>query len=576
MPSSSDPATILMLATVSVAALIAVIVLSLVLARVVRERDRLKQSGDRLKQRTDRTIAEQQVEIDSLARFRDIRDAAATADQLRQASKALYEGAKRKEQEILDAVERAAREITIKAEQEAAGVLETAQQEAAAVRKDANLDVKSRRERAESVLAEASAQAERIIASADRRAEQIAGDAYRALQEADRLGEVAEAMRNVIDGYGDRYFKPTFGLLDELAETYGFDDSGRQLKAARERTRLMVAEQRAATCEYVEAKRRDTAERFVVDAFNGKVDTILSRVKTTNYGVLEQEIRDAFALVNQNGKAFRDARITREYLQARLDELRWATAIEVKRQEEKAEQRRIREQIREEQKAQREIERALKESAREEESLQRALAKIKAEAEQATEAQRAVFDARLAELHARLAEAEARNQRALSMAQQTKAGHVYVISNIGSFGEDVFKVGMTRRLEPLDRVRELGDASVPFAFDVHALIWSEDAPALETALHRQFMREQVNKVNPRKEFFQVPLGAIRRQLEAKGIKASWTMTAAAAEYRESLALAKQLADDPEVAREWLQRQSEYELRPEHDESDAGGEALAAA
>lgn len=574
MPTPYDPATIVMLATVSVAALIAVIVLSLVLARVVRERDRLKILGDRLKQRTDRTIAEQQGQIDSLARFRDIRDAAATADQLRSASKALYEGAKRKEQEILDAAERAAREITTKAEQEAAGVLQTAQQEAAAIRRNANLDAQTRRERADSVLADASAQAEGIIASADRRAEQIAGDAYRALQEADRLGEVAEAMRNVIDGYGDRYLKPTFGLLDELAETYGFDDSGRQLKTARERTRLMVAEQRAATCAYVEAKRRDTAERFVVDAFNGKVDTILSRVKTTNYGVLEQEIRDAFALVNQNGKAFRDARITREYLQSRLDELTWATAIEVKRQDDKAEQRRVREQIREEQKAQREIERALKESAREEESLQQALAKVQAEAAQASEAQRAVFDARLAELHTRLAEAEARNQRALSMAQQTKAGHVYVISNIGSFGEDVFKVGMTRRLEPLDRVRELGDASVPFGFDVHALIWSEDAPALETALHREFMQAQVNKVNPRKEFFQVPLGAIRRQLDARGVQASWTMTAAAAEYRESLALAKQLAEDPEKAREWTHRQSEYDLAADREESDAEEEALA--
>jgi hypothetical protein len=576
MPTSSDPATLLMLAAVAVTGLIAVIILSVVLARVVRERDRLKQSGDRFKQRTDRTIAEQQAEIDALARFRDIRDAADTAEQLRNASKALYEGARRKEQEILSAAERAAREITAKAEREAADVLEAAKQKAAAVRKDANLDAKTRRERAESLLADASAQAERIIASADQRAAKIAGDAYRALQEADRLGEVAQAMRNVIDGYGDRYFKPTFGLLDELAETYGFDDSGRQLKMARERTRQMVAEQRAATCGYVEARRRDTAERFVVDAFNGKVDTILSRVKTTNYGVLEQEIRDAFALVNQNGKAFRNARITREYLQSRLDELRWATAIEVKRQEEKAEQRRVREQIREEQKAQREIERALKDSAREEESLQKALAKVQAEVAQAGEAQRAVFDARLAELHARLEEAEARNQRALSMAQQTKAGHVYVISNIGSFGEDVFKVGMTRRLEPLDRVRELGDASVPFGFDVHALIWSEDAPALETALHHEFMREQVNKVNPRKEFFQVPLGTIRRQLEAKGIQASWTMTAAAAEYRESLALAKQLAEDPEKAREWTNRQFEYELAVEREERDAEDEALAAA
>lgn len=92
------------------------------------------------------------------------------------------------------------------------------------------------------------------------------------------------------------------------------------------------------------------------------------------------------------------------------------------------------------------------------------------------------------------------------MAQQTKAGHVYVISNIDQKpGENVFNVGMTRLLEPLDRVRELGDASVPFAFDVHAMMWSEDAPALERASHIEFAQAQMNKVNPRKEFFRVGL-----------------------------------------------------------------------
>lgn len=92
-----------------------------------------------------------------------------------------------------------------------------------------------------------------------------------------------------------------------------------------------------------------------------------------------------------------------------------------------------------------------------------------------------MFEAKLTEIQAKLAEAETRNQRALSMAQQTKAGHVYIISNVGSFGEDMFKVGMTRRLEPLDRVRELGDASVPFSFDVHAMIWSKDAQPWKTS-----------------------------------------------------------------------------------------------
>lgn len=106
--------------------------------------------------------------------------------------------------------------------------------------------------------------------------------------------------------------------------------------------------------------------------------------------------------------------------------------------------------------------------------------------------------------------AEEKNKR-LSMAQQTKTGHVYIISNVGSFGEGVFKIGLTRRLEPLDRIRELGDACVPFEFDVHAMILSEDAPALEHALHRHFLASQINKVNPQKEFFRVTIGVLREE-----------------------------------------------------------------
>jgi hypothetical protein len=140
------------------------------------------------------------------------------------------------------------------------------------------------------------------------------------------------------------------------------------------------------------------------------------------------------------------------------------------------------------------------------------------------------------------------------MAQQTKRGHVYVISNLGSFGEDVFKIGLTRRLEPLDRVRELGDASVPFEFDVHAMIQSEDAPALEHTLHRLFMVAQMNKVNPRKEFFRVKLSAIRDEIEKLGIQATWTMKAAAAQYRESLAIDKAIHENPSSMTAWMNKQ----------------------
>lgn len=110
---------------------------------------------------------------------------------------------------------------------------------------------------------------------------------------------------------------------------------------------------------------------------------------------------------------------------------------------------------------------------------------------------------------------------------------------------------MTRRLDPLDRVKELGDASVPFQFDVHAIIESEDAPALEHALHQELALMQVNKVNPRKEFFRVPLADIRKLVERHGASASWTMTAAAAEYRETLAIEEQMKKDPAVQERWI-------------------------
>ena len=136
------------------------------------------------------------------------------------------------------------------------------------------------------------------------------------------------------------------------------------------------------------------------------------------------------------------------------------------------------------------------------------------------------------------------------MAQQTKRGNVYVISNVGSFGENVYKVGMTRRLDPMDRVKELGDASVPFPFDVHAVIESDDAPALETKLHRALALMQVNKVNPRKEFFRVQLADIRTLVERAGLKANWTIEAAATEYRETMKIEEDMRNDPAAKQKW--------------------------
>ena len=118
----------------------------------------------------------------------------------------------------------------------------------------------------------------------------------------------------------------------------------------------------------------------------------------------------------------------------------------------------------------------------------------------------------------------------------TKAGHVYVLSNIGSFGEGMYKIGMTRRLEPQDRVRELGDASVPFPFDVHMMISCDDAPTLENALHRELHKQRVNRVNFRKEFFRVDFDSIRRIVESQRGEVEYHAEPEALQYRESVSM----------------------------------------
>lgn len=425
-----------------------------------------------------------------------------------------------------------------------------AKNEAKAIREKAKITLETAQAKADTQLRSANEQSKKMIADAEAKAKEIAGEAYVIAGKAKDLEQTVTAMKNIISGYGTQYLKPTYALLDELAADFGHTEAGQKLKDARENSARMVRTGLAAVCDYVEANRKATAIAFVVDAFNGKVDSILTKTKKDNYGTLEQKIKDAFQLVNYNGTAFRNARITPEYLDARLEELKWGTVVSELKAQAQEEQRRLREQMREEERARREYEKAMKDAAKEEEMLRKAMEKAQQQMATANEAKKAEFEAKLADLQKKLEEAEERGKRALSMAQQTKHGNVYVISNIGSFGENVYKVGMTRRLEPLDRVKELGDASVPFPFDVHAIIETDDAPALETNLHRALSLMQMNKVNPRKEFFKVQLADIRALVEKAGLKANWTIEAAAAEYRETLAIEEEMRNDPEAKKKW--------------------------
>lgn len=385
-------------------------------------------------------------------------------------------------------------------------------------------------------IKDAHKRAQALIAEAEQKASQIIGDASRFKGEISHYESIVRALRNKIEGYSDEYLIPTRTFIDDLADYFGYEDAGKKFKEAKAYSEELLKSGNAAKSDYVEHQRSFYARAFITDSFNGKVDSIISRVKNDNLGKLMQEFSDAFLQVNVYGKAFRDTRITPEYREARKEELRWAAALVGLKQKEQEEQRAIREKIQEEARAQREYERAMREAANDEAKIQKALEKARAEMAKANEAQKARYETQIDDLTRRLTEAEEKSKRAQSMAELTKAGHVYIISNVGSFGENIFKIGMTRRLEPMDRVRELGDASVPFAFDVHGMIYSENAPALENLLHRKFNDLRVNKVNSRKEFFRVKLSDIEKFAQEENLELHLTMKAMAQEYRESLAL----------------------------------------
>lgn len=271
-------------------------------------------------------------------------------------------------------------------------------------------------------------------------------------------------------------------------------------------------------------------KKLVIRSFNIECDLLIGKLNPAN---VERTLERIEAIANDLEKDFADMRygFNEQYISLKFEECRLQYEFLMKKKEEQEEQRAIREQMKEEERARREYEAAIAKAQKEEDLYQKMLDKARQALAQTSDADRQAAELRIQQLEEELAEAKAKAERAMSMAQQTKKGHVYVISNIGSFGENVYKIGLTRRLDPTERVRELGDASVPFSFDIHAMISSEDAPSLETALHRAFDDKRVNAVNMRKEFFKVGLEDIRKKVEEiTGNEADFVTTILAEEY----------------------------------------------
>lgn len=288
-------------------------------------------------------------------------------------------------------------------------------------------------------------------------------------------------------------------------------------------------------------------QSLLLKAFNAEFDVIRKQMRHSSY---DTAIKKLYRLEEQLEKLGETANVTisHEYFDLKVEELHiWHSELmhkEEMKQEKKKQQALLREQA--------------KQSGGDTEELEdniyyrkSDMNKAKKLAMQLHGASAADMQLKISRMQNEIEKLEAKFERATSQAQITKAGYIYVISNIGSFGEGVVKIGMTRRLEPMDRVRELGDASVPFKFDVHTLTFVDNAPKIEKELHRKFNSKRVNIENQRKEFFKITPQEVSDVMEEMGINCDWYFDVEAKEYRESLliraALKQQLSQTQTVS-----------------------------
>jgi len=230
--------------------------------------------------------------------------------------------------------------------------------------------------------------------------------------------------------------------------------------------------------------------------------------------------------------------LQKELLEYKLEELNLVYTSEIKREQERELQKAIKEQMLEEEKVRREIEAQKAKIEKDQTQCSKEINKLMSYMQKSqNDAEKQLYIDKIKELEDKLKELEASKETVLERESNAKAGFVYIISNIGSFGENIYKIGMTRRLEPMDRIKELSSASVPFEFDVHSMIFANDAPALETILHQHFEKQSVNRVNLRKEFFKVTLDDVEQFVKENfNNTVEFTKVPLATEYRQTLSI----------------------------------------
>lgn len=370
-------------------------------------------------------------------------------------------------------------------------------------------------------------------------------------QEVASLRTQASELRSQVLVLEETLLLESFALYEPKFKLNASHEYKTRLDTVRERQKAMVKGGIAATGNLGWEVNGSKAEgrklvndmiKLVLRSFNNEADYCVDNVKFDNIELGEKRIRQSFEACNKLGRVM-TVRLADEYLNLKLDELRLAHEYQVKKQEEKEEAKRIREELREQQKLEQEIRAAREKIAKERKHFTTALRDLNTRLEKCKDdEERALLATKIAEVEAGRAALDNEEKVIDYREQNAKAGYVYVISNIGAFGEGVYKIGMTRRLDPMERIDELGDASVPFWFDVHALVFSENAPALEAKLHERFASGRLNKVNGRKEFFRADIKEIEAVIRVNyDAVVEVTREAPAEQYRESLRMALPIA-----------------------------------
>lgn len=347
--------------------------------------------------------------------------------------------------------------------------------------------------------------------------------------------------------FDDAILVQEFGLYEprfDFANSTQFKD---RLKQCRERQKEQIkrinkaTESTQWTVNGSAAKGRKMVKettKLLLRAYNGECDEIVRKVKATNVNKSIDQVYKTAEAINKLGGTM-NISIPLCFMQLKEEEVRLAYEFAQQKEREKEALREAREREREERKLAQEIAAERKKLEKERKQYLAAYKEISERLRTASEDERAALEEKAAELKSKLDDVDTAVANVDYREANQKAGFVYIISNIGSFGEGVYKIGMTRRLDPMERVRELGDASVPFNFDVHAMIFCDDAPALEAALHREFESKKINIVNQRREFFKVSLREIEEVVKRNYDKTvEFTETPDAEQYRTSEELRK--------------------------------------